>query len=85
MKTIFKYEVKITGEQKVIMPIGAEIIHIGLDPNGTPCLWAMVDTGKELAPTEILLFGTGHPIMEKIGAHLGSFNDRSYVWHVFLK
>jgi hypothetical protein len=85
MKTIYKYPIKITDEQEIIMPQGAEVIHAGLDPQGTPCVWAQVDTKAEPEPVSILVYGTGHQMQFEPLKHVGSFiHEGCFVWHVFL-
>jgi hypothetical protein len=84
MKTIRKYQIKITGEQEITMPFGAEVIHAGLDPQGTPCLWAKVESGNSPEPVSVLMVGTGNQMPYEADRHLGSFTQGDYVWHVFL-
>jgi len=84
MKTIYKYPIAITEEQEITMPQGAEVIHAGVDPQGNPCVWAMVDTRNEPEPMSILVYGTGAPMAYTPERHVGSFNDGPFVWHVFL-
>jgi hypothetical protein len=85
MKTIYKYPIKITAEQEITMPDGANVIHAGLDLQGEPCVWAQVDTDAKPVPVSILVYGTGHPMNFEPLAHIGSFTERSlFVWHVFL-
>jgi hypothetical protein len=84
MKTIYKYPIKITDEQEIQMPAHANVLHVGLDPQGTPCLWAMVDTAKPMEPVSVLVVGTGNPMPFEPLRHVGSFVQGPFVWHVFL-
>lgn len=84
MKTIYKYPIQITDEQEISMPQGAEVIHAGLDPQGTPCVWAMVDTQNKPEPVSILVYGTGNPMTYTPDRHVSSFTQGPFVWHVFL-
>ncbi len=86
MHTIYKYPLQITGFQTINMPVGAEVLHAGLDPSGKPCVWALVGPPHSLVPHHFYVIGTGNPIKdaEAIGEHVGSFVDGSFVWHVFL-
>lgn len=84
MKTIYKYPIKITNEQEISMPQDAKVIHAGLDPQGTPCVWAVVDTERETEPVSILVYGTGNPMNYFPHEHVGSFTQGPFVWHVFL-
>ena len=84
MKTIYKYPIQITDEQEIKMPCDAEVIHAGLDPQGTPCLWAKVERNHPLEPVSVLVVGTGNPMPFHAERHVGSFNQGPFVWHVFL-
>lgn len=86
MQTIWKFPFAVTDEQTIDMPAEAEIIHVGLDPHGDPCLWAAIprtDAGPEHRLIEVL--GTGNPIPDRDGerVHLGSFTQGPFVWHIF--
>jgi hypothetical protein len=84
MITIYKYPIGIVDEQQVRMPCGASIIHVGLDPQGDPCLWAQVDTQQALEHVTIFVVGTGEPFPEDSEMHLGSFVQGPFVRHVFI-
>jgi len=84
MKTIYKYPIQITDEQEIQMPCDANVIHAGLDPQGTPCLWVEVDTAAPTEPVSVLVVGTGNPMPYVAHTHLGSFVQGPFVWHVFL-
>lgn len=84
MKTIYKYPIQITDDQEISMPQGAQVIHAGLDPQGVPCVWALVDTRNEPEPLSILIHGTGNPMADTPHKHVSSFTQGQFVWHVFL-
>lgn len=84
MKTIYKYPIEITDSQEVEMPINAEAIHAGLDPQGTPCVWATVDNQNATEAVTVLVVGTGNPIPQRARRHVGSFNQGPFVWHIFV-
>ena len=92
--TIYKYPIDIThGIQCIDMPPNPRLLHAGLDPEGWPCVWAIVDAEKVHIPKDIwhtvdevniIVCGTGHyPPTEDDWWHLGTFNQGPYVWHVF--
>lgn len=84
MKTIYKYPLEIKGEQTIKTGgDGANIIHVGLDPMGTPCIWLEVDTLWPYKDLPIYIVGTGNPIPEGRG-HVGSFVQGPFVWHVYI-
>lgn len=87
MKTVYKYPIQIADEQEVSMPYDAKVIHVGLDPQGTPCLWAKVESNNRPEPVRVLVVGTGGPIPYMPyheERHVGSFTQGPFVWHVFL-
>ena len=54
MNTIYKYPFSIADEQQIKLPQNADIVYVGLDPNGQACLWASVDS--EFQNNEIHIF-----------------------------
>lgn len=59
------------------------ILHVGVDPNGVPCVWFWA---PEVEPTKsnIVVVGTGHPIPdESVDSYIGSFVWRSLMLHAF--
>jgi len=83
-KRIYKYPFGILDRCMVDLPENHEIIHIGLDPNHQPCIWAKVDPVEIDVSTEICVIGTGHDVDDGM-EHIGSFVDGQFVWHVFKK
>lgn len=67
------------------MPRGAVPLHVGRDPGGCVCLWAMSEPEEKLETTTFLLVGTGHEIPAGVGPldHVGSWVDGAFVWHLF--
>lgn len=84
MITVYKYPIQITDKQYLTLPNGYHIVHVGLDPTGAPCIWALVDTERSLIQETVYVVGTGHLLPFRADRHLGSFVDGSFVWHVFL-
>jgi len=84
MNTIYKYPIEITDIQEIEMPINAEVIHAGLDPQGTPCVWAKVRTDNKTDIFTFYIVGTGNSIPVMARRHVGSFNHGPFVWHVFV-
>jgi len=84
MTRIYKYPISITQNQEILAPQGAQVIHAGLDPQGNPCVWAIVDPRNEDQPITILLYGTGWQMSEAPGRHIGTINHGPMMWHVFL-
>lgn len=86
MNIIWKYELEVVEEQKILMPKGAKILSLQLQ-NGVPCIWALVDDKKELEPRPIFTYGTGNPIdlFGQESYFLGTYQlrDGRLVFHVF--
>lgn len=84
MKTIYKYPIEITDYQEIEIPEGSSILHVGLDPNGVPCIWAEVNTSLKRTSIGIWIFGTGNPVNSDGKEHKGTFIDGFCVWHVYM-
>jgi hypothetical protein len=83
MTKVYKYPFEIVGSQIVELPVEAKVIHVGLDPQGTPCLWAEINPLNIHKDLRIFVVGTGTSIPDAAKVHLGSFNQREFVWHVY--
>jgi hypothetical protein len=83
MKTIYKYPIEITDEQEIKPPQFAKPLHVGLDPQGQPCIWLEVDTENDPKTMRIYVIGTGNPLPEYTAFHAGSFVQSPFVWHVY--
>jgi hypothetical protein len=93
MRTIYKYPIKIVDQQTITSPQAYRTIitppkirHVGLDPQGQPCVWVEVDT--DLAPHtwELFVVGTGNEIPDQAGlVSVGSFVAGPFVWHVYVR
>lgn len=67
---------------EVLMPRGAEVLYVA-DQTGTPCMWARVDPDNEEVSRLFRFSGTGHYLDDEVGAHIGSWQQGSFVWHLF--
>lgn len=49
------------------------------------CLWAEFDDSKSLIKEirPFFVVGTGAPIPAETNAHLGSFKDGIFIWHIY--
>ena len=85
MTRIWKYELPIEDVATKVMPAGAEILHVGLDPSGQPCVWALVQENEKMERSNFHIVGTGNPMSDEIthAMHLGSIVQGPSVWHVF--
>jgi hypothetical protein len=82
--SIWKFDLTVTDRQLVTMPIGAKILSIQFQ-GGSLKLWALVDPEAETVGREIVMYGTGWPMREHPGQHLGTVQqaDGYFVWHFF--
>lgn len=69
---IYKYELQVTGNQNIMLPIGSKILTVQ-NQNEKACLWALVDPNNETEGRHIEIFGTGHPVLSDMGT------DRVYI------
>lgn len=83
MRTIYKYELSIVNEQTLEIPGYAKLLDVQMQ-NGTPCIWALVDTTEAKRSRIIQIFGTGHNT-EKAGTYIATFQTGPLVFHVFEK
>lgn len=84
MNEIWKFPVPLADWIKVSMPQGAEILHFD-EQKGELFIWARVDP---TAPTELRAFrfaGTGHPLDQSVGRHVGTvkLSDGALIFHLF--
>lgn len=84
MDSIWKFQLEVTDEQLIEMPVDAEILDVQTQ-NGIPCLWARVDPTAEKIKRSIITHGTGHVVPETTGIYLGSYQmeEGMLVCHVF--
>jgi hypothetical protein len=85
MKTVHKFRLTETGRNTVVLPIGAKVLHVGMQA-GVPCIWAYVDTTQPLEERSVYVFGTGwemSDVPEMPTYHGTAHTDDSLVWHVF--
>ena len=84
MKTVWKYLIRLEDRYSVLMPQGAEVLHVATQGNA-PFMWARVDPEAPLESRWFDVAGTGHPLSATNSAkHLGSFMYAGgLVFHVF--
>lgn len=84
MRTIYKYPLLIKDEQELFLPIGANIIHVNVDPREQLITaWVIVETERPLEGRTIKCYGTGHILPESSETHLGTVMYAKGVWHYF--
>lgn len=87
--TIWKYILKITDEQTILMPDFAQILSVGVQekPRYTPnlCLWVLVEENNQQTPRTFRIYGTGNPIERPVGRFIGAVQMGKLAWHVLEK
>lgn len=81
-KVIWKYPFGF--EIEALVP--GELIHVGHDPQGSLCVWSIVNTNEDavVPDTKVILVATGSRIPEGEWKHLGTFiEDRDFMVHAF--
>lgn len=89
MKKIFKYQ----WPSSAFGPVDVAMFHIpkeakilsAREQNSSICIWAIVDTSKELEMRTFRIVGTGHEVPDTCTEHLGTafFHSGTLVLHVF--
>ncbi len=85
--TVRKYRLGLVDDQRIALPEGAEILHVG--EQDTPfelVLWALVDPERNNADRYFSIAGTGRPVSLQGGRliHVSTVQaSNGLVWHVF--
>ncbi len=62
MKTIWKYQLKTTDYQELLLPAGADVLSVGAQ-DATICIWVLLETEAPAhSPRSIWIRGTGQPV-----------------------
>lgn len=80
--TIWKYQLKMTGDQFVYVPSKHEILSLHLQGDDC-CMWVKVDPLAEKIAIRIYMFGTGMHVPVNPLVHIGTVQDGMLVWHFF--
>lgn len=93
MKRVYKYRIEIAGVFTINLPVGAEILHLGVQPllesdsrYQIPYLWALVDPLVSTEDRIFHIYGTGHDVPHpELLNHVGTWQQGAFVWHMFEK
>jgi len=86
MRKVYKYEIGITDQQLLVLPLGAKILTVALQER-VPCLWVEVDS-KEQGQESVHIYthGTGHVLNPSATEYIGTyFLENGLVFHVYTK
>ena len=83
MTTIWKFPLQVVDQQLVNMPVGTELLHVGVQGDQA-CLWALVDSDAPRTMRGFAIHGTGHAVPPG-GAYVGTFplHGGNLIFHVF--
>ena len=86
MNTIYKFYLKLEGEQTIKIQANYEILSVG-EQFGDLYLWALVNPDNRLIDKKIFIYGTGHLMEMDItkNSYLGTVitEGGNLVWHIF--
>ena len=85
MKTIHKFPLEVTDEQRIEMPEGSEILCVQVQ-HGQPCVWAKVIPDAAKVKRLFAVYGTGHPMtVRSADQYVGTFQLQggALVFHVY--
>lgn len=85
-KTIWKFTFEPRDDIEIEMPKEAEVLAVQTQ-HGQPCIWALVNSKAEKETRRFRMAGTGHPINDKLGKYIGTFQMMSgqLIFHLFEK
>ncbi len=83
-RTIWKFPLRLTDVQIVMMPAGADILAVGVQSEGI-VMWARVDPAEtKRQGYKVAIVGTGHPAPDQADSnYVGTVFDGPFVWHIF--
>ena len=83
-RTIYKYPLRLTEKQNVLIPLHSRLISVK-SINDQLYLYAMIDPEQTRTDNvEILIYGTGHVFDSLLSFnHLETVVEHGFVWHVF--
>lgn len=83
MQTVWKAVIKHTEDARIKLPLGAKLVHVGLDSNEDPCVWYQCDPQQVIKEErQFGIYGTGGMVPD-CWEYVGTFMEETFVWHVF--
>jgi hypothetical protein len=79
---IYKHPLVLADSQTIEVHYGSAILDVQVQRDSI-CLWVMEDLFAHRVLRTIFIVGTGNPIDHDLGAHIGTVQVGSFVWHVF--
>jgi len=87
---IWKFPFTLEDAPILYLPKWAKVIHAGLDPCDTCCIWAEVNPLEDIEERQFYVIGTGNDFTntfpeEEAVRHISRFNKGPFVWHFYEK
>lgn len=83
MKTVYKYPLAHQAGNKIEIPVLSNIMCLQMQ-NGTPTIWALVDTNATKEYRHIRIYATGEPFDEGFShRYVGTYQIAGFVFHAF--
>jgi hypothetical protein len=84
MKTVWKFPLSPGDPLVIAMPAGARVLHVGVQDDDRPCIWALVDPAAPEEERSFRVHGTGQ-YFDGDGAYVGTamLYRGGLVFHVF--
>lgn len=89
MKAVWKFPLRLANLQKISMPKNSTILTVQVQTvqmrGQHLCLWALIDSDKEVEDRFIAIVDTGAQVPENIIRYIGTFQipQQNFVGHVF--
>lgn len=82
-QTIYKYPLKVSDEQTILLPKGAQMLTVQIQ-NGQPCLWVLIDPSNLPESRKVFIRGTAQDVTG-LGRYISTFQiyGGDLVFHVF--
>lgn len=88
MRVVHKFQVPFAteGGDFLLLPVGARVVHVGIDPaeRGRPAIWVELD--PSLPPSQrhqFRAYGTGRDVPDGWHYKGTAIHDGQLVWHVY--
>jgi len=81
MTTIWKYAIPHDTRFDLEMPQDARILCVQVQ-DGTPCIWAQVNSDDGQETRQFTIVGTGHAVPPGT-QYVATWQDVPYVWHLY--
>lgn len=81
-RVVYKY--KLDSTSVLLLPMGSQVVHVGLDNRNYKSIWILQDTSKDKIEYTFVIRGTGHEVEDNLW-HVGTIPEHPFIWHVFQK